>query len=131
MAGISGYGTTLSGATTGSVGSMLNITGPSETVDDIDVTSMSSTNSRREFISGLIDSGELTFDLIYVKTMYDTIQGDMGTAQVWTMTLDDGTVVTITGYLKGNNLGIPHDDKVTQNCTLKFTGAILVTPSIT
>ncbi len=68
MAGISGYGTTLSGATTGAVGSMLNITGPSETVDDIDVTSMDSTGSRREFISGLIDSGELTFDLVYVKT---------------------------------------------------------------
>ena len=130
MAGNKGYGTTLAGATTGTVGSIMNITGPTEAADDIEVTSMDSTNSRKEFIPGLVDSGELTFDLIYVAAEYNQDQTDIGTAQVWTITMSDAGNTTIvgTGYIKANSLAIPYDDKVVQNVTIKYTGDIAVTP---
>jgi len=125
-----GHGTTLAGATVGEIGKLTNISGPNESVDDIDITDMSTTNARREFMAGLIDSGEVSADLIYDKTLYNTVQGALGNAaEVWTITLSDGTTIAASGYLKANGLAVPMEDKITQAITIKLSGEITVTPA--
>lgn len=125
-----GHGTTLAGATAGAIGKLTNIGGPNESVDDIDVTDMASTDARREFMAGLIDSGEVSADLIYDKTLYDTVQGALGgTNEAWTITLPDTSTIVCNGYLKANGLAIPMEDKITQAITIKLSGGITVTPA--
>ena len=45
-----------------------SITGPTLTRDIIDVTNQDSAGAYREFIGGLIDPGELSFDINYIPT---------------------------------------------------------------
>ena len=126
-----GHGTTLAGATAGAIGQLTNIGGPNEQVDDVDVTTMASTNARREFIPGLINSGEVSADLIYDKTLYNTVQDALGgTPEVWTITLSDGTTITFSGYLKANGLAAPMEDKITQAIAIKASGELTVTPAV-
>ena len=121
--GISGYGTTLSGATTGVIGNIRSLSLGGITADDIEVTTNDSTNSWKEFIAGLKDAGDLTLDLIYEKVDTNTILNALGsTVEVWTITLPDDSVFTISGYI--NNLGVemPMGDAITSSMTLKLTG---------
>src|SRR5262245_7736439 len=45
---------------------VISITPPSADVDQVDVTHMSSPNRFREFIDGLIDGGEFSFDINFI-----------------------------------------------------------------
>ena len=55
------------------VAEVLNISGPSLSRDTIDVTTMDSPDEWIEFIAGLNDVGEITFDLVY-DSVYATIE---------------------------------------------------------
>ncbi|KKL29023.1 hypothetical protein LCGC14_2369280 [marine sediment metagenome] len=50
------------------VAEVTDISGPSMTLDPIDVTSHDSTAAYREFIGGLLDAGEVTLTINYVPT---------------------------------------------------------------
>ena len=62
--GTHGHGTTLAGATAGTVGNVTNLSN-SQTRDSIDISTMDSTSKFREFIAGMADAGELTFTINY------------------------------------------------------------------
>ena len=68
MAGLSAFGTKLmlgSSFSTGSgflVGNLTNISGPSISVDTIDVSAHDSSDAYREFVAGLIDAGEISVE---------------------------------------------------------------------
>ena len=128
MAGIKGYNSTLIHTSTEVTG-VLTLGGPSESVDDIDVSTMDSPSTRREFISGLIDSGEITAEVLYVKAVYNAVQALVGAAaEIWKITLSDSTTIAASGYVKGLTLNAPFDDKVTFSMTIKLSGLITVTP---
>jgi predicted secreted protein len=121
--GTHGHGTTLSGATTGSIGQILSVGLPDQSVDDLDVTTMASTNKWREFIPGLKDAGSMTLQLLYEKANYNTVQGALGAApEEWTITLPDGSTFVCSGYIKSSGGDSPHEDKITQSVTLKLSG---------
>jgi len=125
-----GHGTTLSGASTGSIGQILSIGLPDQKVDDLDVTTMASTNKWREFIPGLKDAGSMTLQLLYEKANYNKVQGALGsTPEVWTITLPDGSTFACTGYINANGGDSPHEDKITQSVTLKLSGQPTFTPA--
>lgn len=50
------------------IAEVLSISGPTLSRDQIDVTNQATTGGFREFIGGLGDPGELTFDISYVPT---------------------------------------------------------------
>ncbi len=122
--GISGFGSTLSGSTSGSIAQILSVSMPSQEVDDLDITTMASNNGFKEYTPGLKDAGEITLQLLYEKANCNTIDGLLGgTAEVWTITLPDGSTWACSGYFKSLGGESPHGAEITQSATIKLTGA--------
>jgi len=130
--GQTGYGTTLTGATAGLIGNITQLTGPSETRDPIDISTMDSADQVREFIAGMKDSGEITFTCNYdgsaagaanaLKTAYD-----LGTAEIWTIVYPDTSTEAATGFITALGKATPFDDKITQDVTIKLTAKVTYT----
>ena len=100
--GISGFGCTLIGATTGTIAQIVSLDGPSIEVDDIEISSIASTGGWKEFVPGLIDPGEISGTLIFLEATAEAIIDNMGlTAETWTMTFSDSTNFACSGYRKG------------------------------
>jgi predicted secreted protein len=134
--GYHGHGTVLTcndGTNTTTVGNITTITGPSQTRDPIDISTMDSTSKHREFIPGMLDAGELTFTCNYDGTAagtaneLDTLK--TATAMTWTVTFDDAGPTTETnsswasaGFVTALGHAVPFDDKITQDVSVKCTG---------
>jgi predicted secreted protein len=126
--GIHGHGATLGcGGTT--VGNIISIGGPNQTRDPIDISTMDSTSKFREFIPGMIDPGEITFECNYDGTAAGTANTlntwKTNTANTWTVTFNNnGTTSSwaCSGFMTALGHAIPFDDKVTQSVTVKCTG---------
>jgi predicted secreted protein len=119
------------------IGEVFNLSGPNETAAQIDVTSFDST--AREYIAGLRDGGEVTFEFNFVGD--DVSQAGLrsdfaaGTLRNFEIDLHDATA-TLTVPSKyafaasvtalGNSFAV--DDKITGSCTLKISGPVTFTP---
>lgn len=130
--GKSGFATTLTGSVSNAIGSIMSISGPDQTADVIDISSMDSPQISgagagfREKIVGILRSGEVTFELNYMADT-DTTALDAAlrntTAETWTIAFG-GTADTwaCSGFVSALGHAIPFDDKITQSVTIKFTG---------
>lgn len=138
-----GYGSTFEIATSGnsptdfvSLGEVYNITPPSDTVDQIDVTHMQSPNRRREFISGLVDGGECSFEMNWVpgstgdSELNEILALGVGVSRRRQCRIRYPNAVTHTfeAELQSYEKTVPTDDKMTATVTFKVTGA--VTPGV-
>lgn len=108
-----------------------NITPPNFETDDVDVTHMQSPNRTREFIAGLTDPGEASFEMNWVPgSASDIILINLKTAATvvnWKMQWPNGTYWEFTGYVKGYETSAQTEDKMGATVTIKVAGA--VTPS--
>ena len=108
------------------IAEVFNITPPNEQTDDVDVTHNQSPNRRREFIPGLIDAGECSFEMNFVPgSASDMILLDLKTA---------GTVVNckvlfpnaatweFLAFVKGYEISMATEDKMTATVTLRVSG---------
>lgn len=122
--GISGFGTTLQGASTGVVGMITRAALAGFDVDnDIDITTMNSPQKWKRFISGLKDAKEVSLDLVYEKANMVVILGALGSAnEAWTVVLPDGSTFVCSGYVKHIGTEIPMGDKIGQTLTIRFSG---------
>ena len=106
---------------------------PSDTADEIDVTTHDSPSSRKEFVNGLVDSDDLTVSLIYdaAEASHETLRSVAGgVAQHFRVTLTgpaSNTIHTFTALVKGFAIDLPHDGAQTATATLKRSGADAVT----
>lgn len=135
-----GYGSTFKIATSGnsptdyvSVGEVTNITPPSAKVDLIDVTHMQSPNRRREYISGLIDGGECSFEMNFIPGS----TGDLELIEILTLAVGvsrrrqcqvrypNGITDTFDGELQEYTPSVPTDDKMTAKVSFKVTGDVV------
>lgn len=130
--GIHGYGTTLSGATTGIVVEVTNVSFGDTVTDQIDISNMDSDNSYREFIAGMLDAGEITLTCNYNKTQTAAFRTNQDTKakEVWTITLPDSSTFVCSGFISSVGTPIPFDDKVTQDVTIKLSGKPTFTASV-
>lgn len=105
-----------------------NITPPNFEVDDVDVTHMQSPNRTREFISGLIDPGEASFEMNWVPGSSTDITllnlKTEGTVTHWKMEWSNGTYWEFLGYVKGYESTAETEDKMTAIATLRVSGDI-------
>lgn len=120
------------------VGNVISITGPSQTRDSLDISTMDSTSKYREFTPGMLDAGEITFDVNYdgsssgeansLSTLFTA------SAYTWGVSFGDNstsTVVTHNSYWRSDGIitalghAIPFDDKITQSITIKLSGVPL------
>ena len=104
---------------------------PNYQTQDIDATHLNSAGRVMEYISGLIDPGEGTFDfnLVPGDTTHDLLvaaQAD-GEVREYQITIPDGA----DGYrfsgdliVKGIEYDIPKDNKMMASVTVRFTGAV-------
>lgn len=111
------------------VAEVFNITPPSDTIDVIDATHMQSPDATREFILGLRDPGECTFEINFIP-------GGSGDAvlQSWRdarerrtcrITFPNSVTWTFSGLLTGYEPSAPTDDKMTATVTIKVTSSYM------
>ena len=129
-----GYGTTIAISTNGGttftdVAEVFSITPPSDTVDTVDVTHMASPNATREFVLGLRDPGEASFEMNFVPgsaadTLLQTIRDSRQTVSC-RITFPNDATWTFSGILTGYEPEVPVDDRMTATVTFKVTGSVL------
>jgi hypothetical protein len=113
---------------------LTNITPPSFTYDQIDVTHMESPNRLREFISGLGDAGECSFDMNFIPgstsddRLFELMNLPVGTLRRRNcrISFPNGTTWSFSGELVGYEPTIPVDDKMSATTTFKVSGAVTV-----
>lgn len=112
------------------LGEVTNITPPSETLDMIDVTHMQSPDRRREFISGLIDPGEVSFEMNWIpgsvsdQRLNVLLNLGVGVSRRRSCRIiyPNGVTDTFNAELMTYEKSVPTDDKMTATVTFKVTG---------
>ena len=129
-----GYGSEFwldnAGGTLTQLDEVLSVTPPNPQTTDVEATHMLSANRRREYIAGLIEDGEGTFEFNYVAggatdVLVRAAIND-GVTRSYKIVIPDGsTGWEITGdcIVKGWERNIPIDDRMTATLTVRFTGA--------
>lgn len=111
-----------------------NVAGPSMALDTVDVTTHDSAGGFREFVAGLADAGEVTFDLVYDPDSATHANSSGGvvyrlhqrTATAFKLTLTDttATVITFDAFVTAFEPSEPVDGAMTASLTLKITGQL-------
>jgi predicted secreted protein len=136
MAAVDAFGTQWQvefGATFVTVAELTNIDVLDLSSDTIDASSHDSPSQWREFINGMKDGGELSFECNFdpaEATQVDVAELVGGAAKDMKIVLPDAGAaeVTFSGLVTGFSAGAPFDDKLTGTATVKITGPVTVTP---
>lgn len=109
------------------IAEVYDITPPSDTMDVIDATHMQSPDATREFILGLRDPGECSFEMNFIPGgSGDTAIQEWRTARerrTCRITFPNSVTWTFSGLLTGYEPAAPTDDKMTATVTIKVTGS--------
>lgn len=98
-----------------------------ETADRVEATHMGSPGRRREYIAGLIDSGEGSFTInwvpndatdILLRTLFES--GDVVQHQI---TFPSGVTVSYDASIIGYEKAVPLDDRMSATITVAVSGA--------
>lgn len=107
---------------------------PNSQVEDVEATHMLSPNRRREYIAGLIDDGEGTFEFNLVPggatDLLIQAAVDDGVARDYEVIIPDGAFgQKFAGdcIVKGYERNVPIDDRMTSTMTVRFTGSCTIT----
>jgi len=133
-----GYGTTFSIQTNDSpnnspltytaLAEVFNVTPPNQQVDDVDVTHNTSPNRTREFIPGLIDPGECSFEMNFVPSSAsdDRIQQlkASGEQVYMRITFPNSTTWDFLGSVKGYEISSETEGKMTATVTVRVSGTV-------
>ncbi len=113
------------------IGGLTSIGEISPSADEIDVTSLDSVGSYKEFLQGFKDSGELQLKGFLIKG--DTGQAELrtgftsGTPSAVVVTFPDTTTVSFNAYVKSFTMGAAEiNGAVGFGATLRITGAVTV-----
>lgn len=112
------------------LGEITGISLPNPQVADVEATHFKSPNRRREYVAGLIEDGEGTFEMNYNPgSASDALIREAltaGTVRDYKIVVPDGSGTwEITGscVVKGYERNVPIDDRMTASLTVRFTGA--------
>jgi len=126
-----GYGSTLSIASN-TIGYITGITPPEYSRDSIDTTDMDSADGFRQFLPGLVDAGEVSFEFDFDASVSDSSNinkirenieaGPNVEAVACIITFPDGETVSFNGFVTGFRTDAPLEDKMTGSATIKVSG---------
>lgn len=99
---------------------------PDEQIDEVEVTHMQSPGRRKQFISGLIDGGEVSVPMNYIPgSESDVLLQEIkvsGEEVLIEITLTaTGTPETYAGFLKGYSRTAPVSDKMMATATFRLS----------
>jgi len=135
--GISAFGTLLQIGDGGSpesfttIAEVSSISGPSLSLDAVEITHHSSTDGWREFVGGLLDGGEVSFDINFLPTdaTHNASTGLLAdmmnrTRRNFKLVFPDSgsTTWSFTALVTAFEPAEPTDDKLAASVTLKLTG---------
>lgn len=121
--GISGFGTTLEGATTGVIGMITKVSRTGSDADTINISTMNAPQAWKKFIAGMKDAKEITLTLLYEKTNAGVLQGAVGQEnEAWTVTIPDGSTWVCDGFVTHVGDESPMEDKISSTATIKLSG---------
>jgi len=116
---------------------LTSISGPSESMSPIDVTSHDSASGFREFVAGLHDGGEISLEGNFIVgdttgqiAMHDDFQAT--TVKTWILKFPgwaSGPQFTGSGYITAMSFDFPFDGKISFSATIKITGKPVFTAS--
>ena len=130
------YGTALyKGTNTGTAyAQVTSITGPSMSLDTVDVTSHDSTSAWEEVVATILRSGDLTMDIVYdpADATHKNASGGLladfiaRTAVVFTLIFPDAATTewTFSGYITAFEPSAPVDGALTASVTIKPSGVV-------
>jgi len=108
------------------VAGVQTINGPTGSAEQIDVSSLDSTGSYREFLAGFKDAGEVSFSIWLdpadrggLDTLYES-----GATNNFRITFPDtgSTTLTFAGAVTGFQIGIPTEGAITADTVIKVSG---------
>jgi predicted secreted protein len=111
-----------------------SITPPSIDVDQVEVTHMQSPNRFREYISGLLDGGEASFEMNFIPgstsddRLFELLNLPTGVSRrrACRISYPNGVTWSFNAEVTGYEPDVPFDDAMTATVTLKVTGSITV-----
>lgn len=113
---------------------MDDISGPDEAADTIETTSHSSPGRRRQFIGGLKDSGEMSFDMFWIfnepgqLALYAAFQDGLEHNFQLEFPVDTtDNLLEFAGIVTAFGWSAPKDDAVKRSVTIQITGEITTT----
>jgi len=108
---------------------ILNISGPSQSRDVVDVTSHDSASGFREFVAGVISGGEISLEgnLIVGDTLgqiafHTDVQGGTKRSCFIVMPMAVGAALSFEALAKGFESAFPFDSKIDLSGSLQVTG---------
>ncbi|WP_430261920.1 phage tail tube protein [Neorhizobium sp. DAR64862/K0K3] len=108
------------------VAEVTSVTPGAASADRIDATHMMSPGRRREYIAGLIDNGEASFEINWVpgSTTDELLRSLMssGTTVPHRITFPNDVTVTYDAAITGYEKEIPVDDRMTATVTVAVSG---------
>lgn len=111
-----------------------DVTPPSATIGEIDVTHNKSPNRRREYIPALTESGSAGLQMNFVPGSATDMRIEQlrASAQVLSMriTYPNGVTVTFDGFVKEYTPAVPVDDRMTATASLTVTGDVVVSAAV-
>lgn len=133
-----GYGTiyeiasNAGGTTWTKIGEVLSVTPPDAQTDEVETTHMESPGRTREFIAGLINLDDVSFDINWIPddATDKLIQGlrASGEKRQHRITWPNGVKWTYLAFLKGFAPSVSVDDRLTATVTAKVAGSLSITP---
>jgi hypothetical protein len=125
-----GYGSVLStsatqGGTYTDIAQTVDLTGPEPEVGEINITNNDSPDNTKEYLPGMIEPGEMSFEVIYSSAQAEdlyTMFGD-GLVHWFKETYPDGGSWTFPGFLNAFGSEAPTEDEAIRNTVgIKLTG---------
>lgn len=108
---------------------MLSISGPSQSMDPIDVTSHDSPEGYREFVAGILSGGEISIegnliveDELGQQKFYADLQAGNKRDAWIVMPMGVGAALSFSALAKGFNPSAPYEDKIGVSMSLQVTG---------
>src|SRR5262245_29035638 len=113
---------------------VFNITAPSSTVDMVDVSNMQSVNAIREFVPGLTDPGEMSFEMNFIPNSNSdnlllNLRNEPPSQRKRNMRIIFPNLIMwqFEALLMTYEPVAPTDDKMTASVSFKVTGTLLRT----
>lgn len=106
------------------IGEQTNITPPSIAADAVDATHSESPSGRREFIPGLVDEGEVSFDINYEPgaAAFATLLSKLRQVVTARLVFPNSSKWQFSGILTAVAPEAPIDAKMSASVTFKLTG---------
>ena len=109
-----------------------SITPPSADVDQVEVTHMLSPNRYREFISGLIDGGEVSFEMNFIpgnasdQRIFELLNLPVGATRrrACRISYPNGRTWSFDAEVTAYEPDVPFDDAMTTAVTFKVSGPV-------